>query len=148
MALLLQNKTYLKVYKNGAFEIYKTKASRNRFKKATSPQEVIDKYNEILNSFMNNVSREQAYYDPNAFSDDAIAWQDEAYRYYKNLTNYNTAEEYPLMSQYIQDVKDTIPELVESGEIWVPDTCKNVKDVYEYIKEYEMFGPTTEVKDV
>ncbi len=145
MALLLKDKTYLKFETDGTFYIYKNKAARNRIKKATSYKVVLAKYEEILLSFSNGIL---LYYSP----EDRLNvknWAAELNKYRQDLSTHNITGHYPLMQQYIEDVDNTIPEIIYSARYpkLAADGEYLLKNIYKLVKERNLFGKQEDIKD-
>ena len=144
MALLLPNNKYLKIINiNGEYVIYENAENRNTNKTAPKPAEVLKKYSDIITKMLSD--RERQYYDPN-FITEIQTWIDEATLYKKSATNGDTSTEFPLMKKYIKNIKKTIPVIVSVGKFRFE--AESIKEIYEKIKQYEIFGTTEEVKDV
>ena len=142
MALQLKNKTYLKIDADGNYSIYKNKTARNKEKKLSSA-EVIAKYREILNGY--TLDAEAVYYAPDIVNK-YIAWKEEYNNYLTALQYQNLNYSFPLISQYFSNVKDSLPQIISRGQLGVPQN-KTTKEVYEFIKQHELFGSKDEVKD-
>ena len=77
MALLINN-SYIKLDIDGTYTIYKTKAARNRIKKTTNFEDVINKYYEILDKL---TLPEYIYYNQNAHKEITI-WKSKYWKFY------------------------------------------------------------------
>ena len=144
MALILQNNHYVKLDAEGNFVIYKNKTARNRLKKITS-DEVIEFYRNKIHEFYTDDSSEKAYYGSETDVSEAQAWSEEFSRYCINLANRDRSGKYPLASEYIKNINDSIPEILSTGNIGLKfDT---VDEVYLKVKELEIFGPAEDLKD-
>ena len=139
-----KDKTYLKIDENGNYVIYKNKTARNKEKKI-NVKEIIDKYNEILSGY--HITAELAYYAPEIV-EEYFAWKEEYQNYLIMLDSKRTLRcEFPLMSQYFPNIKDSLPLIIAEGSVGIPKN-KTVKEAYEYIKQHETFGKIDDVKDV
>lgn len=144
MALLIKD-SYIKLDIDGTYTIYKTKAARNRIKKTTNFEDVINKYYEILDKL---TLPEYIYYNQNAYKEIAI-WKAEFNYYYYNLTNSIYGAKYPLMEKYIPDIAKTIPEIISTGKLgYLAARVNTLEELYKLVKEKEIFGPKEETKDI
>lgn len=146
MALLLKNKTYLKFEIDGTFYVYKNKAARNRTKSAKhSSNEVLTKYTGLL---MELNSAERRRYDPN-WVETLSQWETELAKYRKNLQLAITNDDYPLIQQYIENINETIPEIISGGQL--PKLAKeadySLDKIYKLAKDYEIFGKKEDIKN-
>jgi hypothetical protein len=132
MGLIKNNLNYIRLTTDGTYYIYKTKENRELEKKVTSPEEVIKKYHEIIHELEQD--KEAVYYLGNAqlLKD----WRTEFFAY----LDYNTANKFPLMKAYIEDIDESIPQFVGSGRISVKGDT--LEEIYEYVKKYKIFGET------
>jgi len=120
MALLNQDKKYIKVNIDGSFDIYPTKEFRDKVKRA-SPFEIIkNKYEEIIRELREDYERQ--YYDTEAWNNEYISWTDEFNRYMYDYQLKKGGKEYPLIKEYYSDVSDSIPNILQSGSICVNKT--------------------------
>jgi hypothetical protein len=130
---------YIKIDLEGNVKMYETPESRALEKTAPTFEIVKAKYLTILNTFFSN--KERLYYDPD-FNQQFIEWQSEYNCYLRSYFRGLQGNEFPLISKYIANVKDSLPRLIHTGKIRVDGTTLN--EVYEYIKKWEFFG---EVED-
>ena len=143
MALLLSDKTYLKIDSQGNFIKYKNKTARNKEKKLNN-QQIIDKYNQLITEHA--ISKEILYYKENA-AEEYLQIVNESNSYMRALQYGLTTEEFPIMSEFFPNIKDSLPKIITSGKIGLPRNNMTTKEVYEFIKRYEIFGKIDEVKD-
>ena len=136
MALLI-NKKYIKINIDGSYIIYKNKTARAQHKKATNSQVIYNKYIEILNKLH---SKERAYYDAENLLNELDAWANEMSLYITDLENFNSTNDYPLMSQYIPDIKLSIPKAIESGKLGLAAQVNTLSELYTLVKKYKIFG--------
>lgn len=142
MALkLTENNYYIKIDLQGNFTVYKTAKSRAAEKKAPPFKEVCSKYTSIITSLWRNAER--FYYDP-TYSELVTAWEAEANLYCQSHAHgiCQTTNKFPLMSQYIKNIGQSLPEIVSTGRIWVKG--ETLAEVYEYVKKVGYFS---EVED-
>ena len=144
MALLLSDKTYLKIDSQGNFIKYKNKTARNKEKKLNN-QQIINKYNQLITEHA--ISKEILYYKENA-AEEYLQIVNESNSYMRALQYGLTTEEFPIMSEFFPNIKDSLPKIITSGKIGLPRNDMTTKEVYEFIKIYEIFGKIDEVKDV
>ena len=144
MALLLSDKTYLKIDSQGNFIKYKNKTARNKEKKLNN-QQIIDKYNQLITEHA--ISKEILYYKENA-AEEYLQIVNESNSYMRAIQYGLTTEEFPIMSEFFPNIKDSLPKIITSGKIGLPRNNMTTKEVYEFIKRYEIFGKIDEVKDV
>lgn len=53
------------------------------------------------------------------------------------------AKNFPLMSQYIPDIENSLPEIICKGTIGLSNiTPITISDVYNYAKKYKIFNDT------
>lgn len=143
MALQLKDKTYLKIDTKGNYTIYKNKTARNKEKKVSS-QEIVNKYKEILENY--HLDAELVYYAPDIIQE-YMDWKSEYDNYLTALQYRDFKFEFPLMSKYFSNIKDSLPLIIKSGNISVPKN-KSIEEIYAYIKQQEFFGPVDEIKDI
>lgn len=144
MALLLSDKTYLKIDSQGNFIKYKNKTARNKEKKLDH-QQIIDKYNQLIAEHA--VSQELLYYKKNA-AEEYLQIVNESNSYMHALQHGLTTEEFPIMSEFFPNIKDSLPKIIVSGRIGLPRKNMTTEEVYEFIKRCEIFGKIDEVKDI
>lgn len=143
MALQLKDKTYLKIDTEGNYIIYKNKTARNKEKKISS-QEIINKYKKILENY--HLDAELVYYAPDIIKE-YMDWKSEYDNYLTALQYRDFKFEFPLISNYFSNVKDSLPIIIEHGTIGVPKN-KSIEEIYTYIKQQEIFGSMDEIKDI
>jgi len=61
--IILKNKHYIKVDKDGNYTIYKNKTCRNKLKKAPTHEEILKAYSKKMQELY-IVDKERLYYDP------------------------------------------------------------------------------------
>ena len=144
MALLLADKSYLKIDSNGNYIIYKNKTARAKEKKLNH-KTVFDKYTQLLEE--NKLSSELLYYNIDA-ANHYFEILDESNKYARAVQNGYANEEFPIMAEFFPNIKDSIPTIISSGGIGLPKKNMTTEEVYEFIKRYEIFGKIDEVKDV
>ena len=144
MALLLSDKSYLKIDSAGNFSIYKNKTARAKEKKLDS-QPIIEKYKQLINE--NEVSSELLYYKEDA-AEEYLKILAESNKYLHALQYGLTDEEFPIMSKFFPNINDSLPKIIFSGQIGLPRKNMTTEEVYEFIKECELFGNRNEVKDI
>ena len=143
MALLLADKSYLKIDSNGNYIIYKNKTARAKEKKLNH-KTVFDKYTQLLEE--NKLSSELLYYNTEA-ANRYFEILNESNKYARAVHNGYTNEEFPIMAEFFPNIKDSIPTIISYGGIGLPKKNMTTEEVYEFIKRYEIFGKIDEVKD-
>lgn len=141
MALLTLESKYIKLYANGMFEIYKNKAARDAVKNGISSKEVLEKYNNILQTL--DADKEFKYYNPAEFAIQYDGWRAEFERYSYNLDLYRVGEVYPLMASIYPDVADSIPNILEAGQIDIAEDT--VDKLYLRVKERGYWAETSDI---
>ncbi len=144
MALLLANKNYLKIDSSGNYIIYKNKTARNKEKKLDH-QLILNKYNQLIEQ--HNLTAEILYYKDGA-AEEYLKIIDESNSYGYALQCGLTDEEFPIMSEFFPNIKDSLPTLIAKGRIGLPKKNMTTGEVYEFIKRCEIFGKIDEVKDI
>lgn len=138
MALkLTKNNYYIKIDLQGNFKIYKTAKDRLAEKKAPLFEEICSKYDFIINRLWRDAER--FYYDP-TYTELVAAWETEAALYCQSHAQgicQNTSK-FPLMAQYIKNVGGSLPEIINTGRIWVKG--ETLAEVYEYVKQQGYFS--------
>lgn len=137
MALkLTKNNYYIKIDLQGNFKIYKTDKDRLAEKRAPLFEEICSKYSSIINSLWRD--SERFYYDP-TYPELVAAWEAEANLYYQSHTQgiSQSTTKFPLISQYIKNIGKSLPEIINTGRIWVKG--ETLAEVYEYVKEVGYF---------
>ena len=141
MALLTQENKYITVKADGTFEIYQSEAARLFIKQSTAAEEILLKYQEILENLAADF--ELRYYDPSRFEQLYGPWLREYQNYEYALQEHILTFKFPLMSEFFPDIEKTIPNIIEAGCI-----CKSFSDVktaYEAVKEAQYWGKTRDV---
>ena len=141
MALLTQENKYIIVKADGTFEVYQSEAARLSIKQSTAAEEILLKYQEILENLAADV--ELRYYDPSRFEQLYGPWLREYQNYEYALQEHILTFKFPLMSEFFPDIEKTIPNIIEAGGI-----CKSFSDVktaYEAVKEAQYWGETRDV---
>jgi hypothetical protein len=126
---------YIKISLDGTFKIYKTSKERAKEKKANTFEEVIAKYQEILTNIRKD--QERLYYDPN-FRPLLYQWEAEYEKYLQMHLRGKKCKDFPLMAQYISDVKESLPELICEGQLGV--SGDTLEKVYKSVKDCGYFG--------
>lgn len=140
MALINQTGHYIKLYADGTYEIYTSFEARERYKNSTPSEIILQKYQTLIQEL--EKQEEFRYYNGAAFEAQYHPLVNEYHKYRYCLANYITTETYPIMEQYYSDVKDTIPEIIESGQTL--DASETTADTYEYAKKHLRWGDTTD----
>ena len=140
MALINLKNRYIKLYKDGSYEIYTSEEARNRVKQSVSPETILGKYRELLIALEQQA--EFSYYDPDNFSAQYDPLYKEYRRYQHNLKSCNASQEYPIMAQYYPDVADSIPEIIEGGRVY--KIFNTIEEAYNTAKQLKQFGETTD----
>ena len=102
MALLNADGRYIKLYKDGRYEIYCSEADRIKIKNSTPSRIIIHKYKEIISELLSN--EELHYYDPDTFDEEYSAWVLEYEKYAYNVKNHIKGGNYPLMYKIFTDI--------------------------------------------
>lgn len=68
MALINSKGNYIKLTKDGQFEIYASEAARKRLKESTPGNIILNKYRELLANLEQPEQDEFRYYDPEGFA--------------------------------------------------------------------------------
>lgn len=144
MALLLPNNTYFKIELDGSYKIYKNKTARNKAKKDDILKEIANKYNEIILQLSTD---EYQYYVPNAATELRL-WELEFKQFYLSLNSYKNPAEFVLIKQFYPNIDKLIPEIVETGKFGWAVQYKSLEEIYNKIKELEIFGKASEIKDI
>jgi hypothetical protein len=135
MALKLSDSNYyIKIDLHGNFKIYKTMKDRALEKKAPKFEDISLKYTSIIKSFRQD--RERRYYDPN-FVKTLLAWEKEAELYSSSYIRGLHVNNFPLMSKYIPNIAQSLPNIISIGHIWVKG--ETLAEVYEYVKKVGYF---------
>jgi hypothetical protein len=130
---------YIKISLDGTFKIYKAAKERTQEKKAPTFEEIRDKYQEVLTNMRND--HERLYYDP-TFRPLLDQWEMEYEKYLQMHLQGKRCKDFPLMTKYIPNIKDSLPELLCEGQLGV--SGNTLAEVYESVKHYGYFG---EVED-
>lgn len=130
--LKLKNNYYIRLTLDGTYYVYKSKKERDIEKKATHPEVIKQKYSEIIHELKQDA--EGLYYL--GTSQLLQDWQQEFQAY----LNKDTSHKFPLMKAYIKDVAKTIRSFVDAGKIRVQGNT--LREVYDYVKQYKVFGET------
>lgn len=147
MALLNSDNKYIRVLEDGSYFVYPSVSAREREKNATSSSLIIEEYKSRLKSLEDDLERRD--YDTDNWNAEWSSLNEEYLKYLYNLEffKYDAESSYLIMAQVYPDVRDSIPEIIESGQIMVsPNTSiESVDDRYEFFKEKEFFGMTEDV---
>lgn len=142
MALINKLGQYIRLGENDSFEVYTSAEARQRFKVAPASTDILIKYKQVLQEFESPEFDEFRYYNSDEYDAQYQAWLQEYHTYFYNLVNYVFGQEYPLMSQYYPNVKDSIPEIVAAGTFG--QQSLPVAEAYEAAKKYNNWGETTD----
>ena len=140
MALINSNGNYIKLAKDGTYEIYASEEARNRLKNCTSAETVLAKYRELITELEKPEQLDFRYYDPENFAAIYDPLEEEYHRYWYNFNNHIIGQEYPIMAKYYSDVAYSIPEIIEIARI--PKEYKDVEEAYIKAKQIKRFGET------
>lgn len=138
MALTNSDDRYIRLFPNGTYLIYESKADRDREKDAPKAEAIISRYDEIIDSLL--ADEERQYYDTEAWDEEYSGWSNEKQRYLHDLQNYNTGDDYPLMEALIPSVAASIPKIIESGNLMVE--TRKADMMYTLAKDRQYFGET------
>lgn len=165
MALLNEDNRYIKLSIGGKYEVYPSLEKRNLVKNSTNQEVIINKYetlqleyyNELLdyakkinlteavfndkvkfNALLKNDSKLKTLFD----RCNNINLEYNNYRYAVSYHN-KTLYDYPIMSTIYKDIKNSIPEIIESGIIELNGT--SYEQLYEDAKSKLRFGKTSDV---
>ena len=138
MALINSKGKYIKVYKNGHYEIYVTEAARKKVKESTPSSVIVQKYCELLDDL--NAQEERRYYDPIGFAEERYELETEFARYRYNLNCHIVDQEYPIMANIYPDVANSIPEIIEAGTL--KQTEETLEAAYKSFKQLKCWGET------
>ena len=141
MALTNSDDRYIRLLSDGTYLIYASKPDRDREKKAPMAKDIISRYDEIIDSLL--ADEERQYYDTEAWDEEYSGWNNERQRYLYNLQNYNTGNDYPLMETLLHGVDDSIPKIIESGNLMVETRKANM--MYTLAKDRHYFGETEDI---
>lgn len=81
MALINSKGKYIKLSKNGYYEVYASEAARRKVKQSTPGETILLKYQELLSELMQPDKDEFRYYDPEGFAALYDPLNEEYYRY-------------------------------------------------------------------
>lgn len=146
MALLSENGMYIRILPDGqSYEIYATKGKRDKVKIAPTYEEVLAKYDEL---FKTKIPTEEALY---YLTEEQIKkqfplwkeWKNERERYIYAYQQKHGWNEYPLMAQYIPNVCDSVPDIIQSGSISA--LPNEIIESYQKAKEGLYWGQTEDV---
>lgn len=141
MALLNKEENYIKVNNDGSYDIYENAIEREKVKSAPSHEVIVSKYQGILETL--DADEERKYYDITNWQEEYYAWSNEMQRYIYDYQMKKGAGEYPLMTQYFENIKDTIPNIIQSGSIEIK--TDTTKEIYELSKERKYWGETEDI---
>jgi hypothetical protein len=140
MALINSSNRYIKLDKDGYYEVYSSEEARKKVKESTSGEVILSKYRELLAELEQPAQDEFRYYDPEGFAAIYDPLDLEYHRYWYNFDNYIIGQEYPIMAQIYPDVADSIPEIIEAG--CIPQTNNDAEEAYIKAKQIKRFGET------
>jgi hypothetical protein len=142
MALINNQGQYIRLCEKDCFEIYTSSDARQRFKAATTADEIVKKYTQILMELDSSANDEARYYNSEEFNTVYNNWLQEFQRYYYNFLHGIFGQDYPLMAEYYPDVKDSIPEIIMKGMFG--QQRLPVAEAYVAAKENKTYGETTD----
>jgi hypothetical protein len=153
MALLTENKRYVKLCNDGTFEIYRSKEDRDAVKTSTPSETIIKKYEELILDAQSEKYAELRYYNPVEYWTWLRSIEDEAKSYVYAIENnvYDEQETFPIMAEHYPDIVKTIPRLIAKGSTMVSSTNIDSKkelstaEAYEYVKHYKVWGETVDI---
>lgn len=161
MAFLKDNK-YIKLFETGSFKVYPSAEKRQQYKNATSSEVILAKYQELkkeLDQQLMQVAITAGY------TEESLS-NPELWKAFRALPELNTItakfaelnremscyewdlsaekgakHDFPLIEKFYPDVKESIPEIIESAGIgfW---KSSNLADMYEEAKRERLFGET------
>lgn len=146
MALLSENGMYIRILPDGqSYEIYATKGKRDKVKNAPTYEEVLAKYDEL---FKTKIPTEEALY---YLTEEQIKkqfphwkeWQDERREYIYDYQLKHGGKRYPLMEEYLPNVSDSIPDIIQSGSIAA--LSSEIVESYQKAKNGLYWGQTEDV---
>lgn len=143
MALINSKGKYIKLGKDGTYEVYPSEEARKRLKASTSGDVILAKYRELIRELEKPEQDEFRYYDPDSFTAIYDPLVEEYYRYWYNFDNYIIGQEYPIMAEIYPDIADSIPEIIEAA--CIPHEYKDVEEAYIKAKQLKRFGETLDV---
>lgn len=143
MALLLTNNRYLKININGEYTIYESEENRNNIKNSVSVYSILNKYTEVIANLLQDIERR--YYDP-TFEIEIQKWVDEVALYKSCVYSGDTTKKFPLMKKYFKDINKTIPKIIAQGKLGIK--ANSLEEMYQKVKNLEIFGSIEEVKDI
>lgn len=158
MALINDISNYIKVYADGRYEVYASQESRETLKEHTDSSKIIKKYNELMKRCE---SKFNAYLEKNGITitklnakkifeehptlaklnDECSCICNElsCYEYDLHVAN-GPHHEFPIIEKYFDDVKDTIPTIIEKGKVSIES--KTIDEAYDKLKKLKRFGDT------
>ena len=142
MALINSNGKYIKLSKNGYYEVYASEVARRKVKQSTPGETILLKYQELLSELMQPDKDEFRYYDPEGFAALYDPLNEEYHRYWYNFDNHIIGQDYPIMSEIYPDVAGSIPEIVEAA--YIPTLSEELDELYLEAKQLKRFGETTD----
>lgn len=144
MALINSLGRYVKLDKDGAFEVYVNEEARLKLKASTPAETICRKYEEVIAQLHSVEYAEMRYYSPKEYNDLLSAWEDEYGRYdYRLITGtFDEDETYPLMAEYYPDVADSVPKIIARGTIG--PSLETVEQTYIQAKQDKSWGETTD----
>lgn len=157
----LDNSKYIKLDGDGSIIVYSSLEKRLKQKQATSSSLILEKYNELITSIDNKINElviSHGYTEEDRgnedmceilmalpglreLMDEAGIIASEKFCYQDDLEAENgTDHDFPIISKFFPDVKDSIPDIVERANVvW---TSKNIEDIYKEAKVKSRFGET------
>lgn len=160
MAFLKNNK-YIKLLEDGTYKVYPSQEVRDRQKNATNPEIILQKYKELIDAIEGQL---QEFVSSLGYSEEELQNPDlcaeimalpsivnyeaqltplctEIWEYENDLRLEQGAQhEFPIMSEFYPDIKDSIPVVLESASsLWKSHT---LADLYEEAKAKRRFGET------
>ncbi|MBO4393400.1 MAG: hypothetical protein J5800_03565 [Spirochaetales bacterium] len=138
MALINSQDRYIRLLPDGSYLIYASKADRDKEKAAPKADFIVAFYDSTIKSLL--VDEERQYYDTEAWDDEYSSWCNERLNYLFDLQNYNTGNQYPLVESLVAGVSDSIPNIIESGNVIVG--TETAAMMYALAKSKGYFGET------
>ena len=129
-----KNGHYIKIDLTGNYLIYESEKERLAEKEAPTALKVKETYQTVLADLYKDEAR--LYYDPE-FKTLVNSWQLEyaTYCWSQAFGKYN--KEFPLISQYFSNVKDSLPKIILTGTLGVKGST--LQEVYEFVKHCNVF---------
>ena len=161
MALLNQLKKYIQLKEDGVVNVYESLEKRLKEKLAPSPEKIIEHYDSYINTeveLMTNYLKEKGIEPENLTEEEyetlittdpfivehseiANKWGLEKFYYEEDIRlHQGCTHDFPLMSEVIRNIKDSIPHIIEQHHNeW---KGKTLLEIYKEAKEKFRFGET------